>query len=72
LDLLKLLISGNSLENFLASKESAAGLKQSLRLVTKALDAGELFEDDQSGFVDVKSQLSQNRFVHRPHFRRQQ
>ncbi|VDN96499.1 unnamed protein product [Rodentolepis nana] len=72
LDLLKLLISGTSLENFLTSKESASRLKQSLRLVTKALDIGDALEEVQNGSADGKSQRSQNRFIHRPHFHRVQ
>nr|CDS25580.1 exocyst complex component 2 [Hymenolepis microstoma] len=72
LDLLKLLISGTSLENFLASKERAFGLKQSLRLVTKALDIGDALEEVQNGSVGGQSQRSQNRLIHRPHFHRLQ
>ncbi|CDS37200.1 exocyst complex component 2 [Echinococcus multilocularis] len=72
LDLLKLLISGKSLEQFFPSKKSALDLKRSLRLVAKALDAGGTFEESQGGLdsPSTQSHRTRNLFIRRPHLRR--
>ncbi|KAL5965610.1 Exocyst complex component 2 [Taenia solium] len=71
LDLLKLLISGESLENFLSSKEAALDLKRSLWLVAKALDAGETFVGSLGAFDSPSTHLqrTRNRFIHLPRIR---
>lgn len=54
---------------YYVSFRTAADLKQSLRLVARALDAGDMLGDSQNDLTNGHSQRSQKRFIHRPHFR---
>ncbi|VDD74679.1 unnamed protein product [Mesocestoides corti] len=54
----------------LAALRCAAGMKQSLRLVVKALDSSEVLDSSPSNVSSLpQAQRVHHRLIHRPHFR---